>query len=156
MWWCVSMSVLALSPSPPLPSWFHQAGQTWFPGPQSYKCIQKFVLVPILKENNIISQAQREQCSRPSHNNNRVLTSGSRFLKTYILVFSIMANRSGLSFAHFMSQTSLRSNLDGSPADAWLPTRSSVEERTSRSNKVKTPAMSIIARRLKKTIITFY
>lgn len=78
------------------------------------------------------------------------LTSGSRFLKTYILVFSIMENRSGLSFAHFMSQTSLRSNLDGSPADAWFPALSPVEVRTSRSNNVSTPAMSITARRLGK------
>lgn len=76
-----------------------------------------------------------------------VLTSGSRFLKTYILVFSIIANRSGLSFAHFMSQTSFRSNLDGSPADAWFP--SSPDERPSRSNKVNMPAMSIMAKRLK-------
>lgn len=88
----------------------------------------------------------------PTHKD-QALTSGSKFLKTYILVFSIMANRSGLSFAHFMSQTSLRSNLDGSPADAWFPVLSSVKERASRSNKVSTPAMSIIARRLKKTMI---
>ncbi len=88
--------------------------------------------------------------------NTWVLTSGSRFLKTYILVFSIMANRSGLSFAHFMSQTSLRSNLDGSPAYAWFPVLSSVEARASKSNKVSTPAMSIMARRLKKIIITCY
>lgn len=67
-----------------------------------------------------------------------------------------MANRSGLSFAHFMSQTSLRSNLDGSPADAWFPVLLSVEARTSRSNKVSTPAMSIMARRLRKIIVTFY
>lgn len=90
------------------------------------------------------------QCSW--HTNTWTFTSGSRFLKTYILVFSIMANRSGLSFAHFMSQTSLRSNLDGSPAAAWFPVMSSEEARTSRSNKVSTPAMSIMARRLRKII----
>lgn len=78
-------------------------------------------------------------------------TSGSRFLKTYILVFSIMENRSGLSFAHFMSQTSLRSNLDGSPAGGWVLLVSSAEAPASRSSKVITPAMSIMARRLKKT-----
>lgn len=84
-----------------------------------------------------------------------LLTSGSRFLKTYILVFSIMANRSGLSLAHFMSHTSLRSNLDGSPAPAWFPAASSggeveVEERASRSSRLSTPAMSMMARRLRR------
>lgn len=75
------------------------------------------------------------------------LTSGSRFLKTYILVFSIMENKSGLSFAHFMSQTSLRSNFDGSPADGWAPASS--------SNRVITPAMSIMARRLQTVRFCF-
>lgn len=81
------------------------------------------------------------------------LTSGSRFLKTYILVFSIMENSSGLSFAHFMSQTSLRSNLAGSPAGGWVLLVSSEEPAASRSSKVITPAMSIMARRLKKSDI---
>lgn len=141
-----------------LPSWFHQAGQIWFPGLQSCKCIQMFGLVPVfLKIQSIIATvyinvyiATVRQCSWQT--NTWTLTSGSRFLKTYILVFSIMANRSGLSFAHFMSQTSLRSNLDGSPAAAWFPVMSSEEARTSRSNKVSTPAMSIMARRLRKII----
>lgn len=83
-----------------------------------------------------------------------LLTSGSRFLKTYILVFSIMANRSGLSLAHFMSHTSLRSNLDGSPAATWFPAASSgeevEEERASRSSRLSTPAMSMMARRLQR------
>lgn len=77
------------------------------------------------------------------------LTSGSRFLKTYILVFSIMENRSGLSLAHFISQTSLRSNLDGSPA-VDPPSASPDEARGSTSKNVNTPVMSIIASRLEK------
>ncbi len=79
------------------------------------------------------------------------LTSGSRFLKTYILVFSIMENRSGLSLAHFISQTSLRSNLDGSPG-VDPPSASPDEARVSTSKNVNTPVISIIASRLKKYI----
>ncbi len=79
------------------------------------------------------------------------LTSGSRFLKTYILVFSIMENRSGLSLAHFISQTSLRSNLDGSPG-VDPPSASPDEARVSTSKNVNTPVISIIASRLKKDI----
>ena len=41
----------------------------------------------------------------------RIGSSGSMFLKMYILVFSIIANRSGLSVAHLMSHTSFRSNF---------------------------------------------
>ena len=41
----------------------------------------------------------------------RIGSSGSMFLKMYILVFSIIAKSSGLSTAHFMSQTSFLSNL---------------------------------------------
>ena len=51
-------------------------------------------------------------------------SSGSRFLKMYILVFSIIAKRSWLSLAHFMSQTSLRSNLTRSPSLPRVPSRS--------------------------------
>lgn len=76
-----------------------------------------------------------------------MFTSGSKFLKTYILVFSIMANKSGLSLAHFMSQTSLRSSFSCSPASC-CPTLSAA--RASRSRKVSTPARSMIARRLQK------
>ncbi len=79
------------------------------------------------------------------------LTSGSRFLKTYILVFSIMENRSGLSLAHFISQTSLRSNLDGSPG-VDPPSASPDEARVSTSKNVNTPVISIIASRLIKYI----
>lgn len=72
-------------------------------------------------------------------------TSGSKFLKTYILVFSITANKSGLSLAHFISQTSLRSSLSCSPitcCPVLLMTRAS------KSKKVKTPERSMIATRL--------
>lgn len=98
----------------------------------------------------VISMKRVTQCNSRSWR----LTSGSRFLKTYILVFSIMENRSGLSLAHFMSQTSLRSNLDGSPAGGWLLLASSEEAPASRSSRVITPAMSMTARRLKKTTFT--
>lgn len=74
-----------------------------------------------------------------------IFTSGSKFLKTYILVFSITANKSGLSLAHFISQTSLRSSLSCSPitcCPVLLVTRAS------KSKKVKTPERSMMATRL--------
>ena len=49
--------------------------------------------------------------SLPNYTTKYLKTSGSSPLNTYILVFSIIANNSGLSSAHFMSQTSFLSNL---------------------------------------------
>ncbi len=67
-------------------------------------------------------------------------SSGSMFRNTYILVFSIMANRSGLSVAHFMSHTSLRSNFKMSPS---FPPRE-----PSRSRNCSRPLTSMMARQV--------
>ena len=60
-------------------------------------------------------------------------------LKMYILVFSIMAKRSGLSEAHFMSHTSLRSNLIRLPS-LWLASEVSDVRLPSRSRNYRNPA----------------
>ena len=80
-------------------------------------------------------------------------SSGSKCLKMYIRVFSIIANKSGLSSAHFISQTSFLSNRISSPSrpppewicvssrpPPWLP---------SRSKNCKSPVTSMIDRHLK-------
>ena len=80
-------------------------------------------------------------------------SSGSKCLKMYILVFSIIAKRSGLSTAHFMSQTSFRSKRINSPSrpapeciwdsskpPPWLP---------SRSRNWRRPVTSMIDKHLK-------
>ena len=46
----------------------------------------------------------------------KIGSSGSKCLKMYIRVFSIIANRSGLSDAHFISQTSFLSKRTNSPS----------------------------------------
>ena len=64
-------------------------------------------------------------------------------LKMYILVFSIMAKRSGLSEAHFMSHTSLRSNLirlPSLPCPLWLASEVSDVRLPSRSRNYRNPA----------------
>ena len=46
----------------------------------------------------------------------KIGSSGSKCLKMYIRVFSIIANRSGLSDAHFISHTSFLSKRTNSPS----------------------------------------
>mmetsp|Transcript_25613 Transcript_25613/g.84329 ORF Transcript_25613/g.84329 Transcript_25613/m.84329 type:complete len:246 (-) Transcript_25613:1099-1836(-) len=62
--------------------------------------------------------------------------------KMYMRVFSIIANSSGLSSAHFMSHASLRSNARCSPAPTSTPLP------RSRSKKVRIPLMSMMLMRV--------
>ena len=72
----------------------------------------------------------------------RIGSSGSMFLKMYMRVFSIMANSSGLSSAHFMSHTSFRSNF-------ITPLFPALEPESSSTN-CSSPVTSITDRRLER------